>query len=274
MVGDGSLAVRSQVAYSLLPVLNTDRTFAVELFLKLCDEQDDCLLGTHHVFEFLRYACYTHLPHFVGLLERMLRSNDDKAVHAGAVLVCMSALSATEAQGMADTCLAGSEVMRKAAAEVAAANVARAPNCDRCIFALKALFDDQAKNVREAAGRCFEALRKDELNNFPDLIQAFISSEAFQDNSIWFFRALEETTAPLPDSVCLACERAAELMKGAVPGEGQGRGRSSTQSNAILLRLYERTKSPGIKRRCLDIIDQTLKYDIYGLEYALNEREN
>jgi len=59
-----------------------------------------------------------------------------------------------------------------------------------------------------------------------------------------------------------------------VPGEGQGRGRSSTQSNAILLRLYERTKSPSIKSRCLDIIDQTLKYDIYGFEYALSEREN
>ena len=190
MVSDGSLAVRSQVAYSLLPVLNVDRTFAVELFLKLCDEQDDCLLGTHHVFEFLRYACYTHLPQLMGLLERMLRSADDKAVHTGAVLVCMSALSLTEVQGMADACLVGSEVMRKAAAEVAAANVARASNRDRCILALKTLFDDQAKNVREAAGRCFEALRKDELNSFPDLIQAFISSRAFQDNSFWFFRAL------------------------------------------------------------------------------------
>lgn len=274
MVSDGSLAVRSQVAYSLLPVLNIDRTFAVELFLKLCDEQNDCLLGTHHVFEFLRYACYTHLSQLMGLLERMLRSTNDKAVHAGAVLVSMSALSTIEAQGMADACLVGSEAMRKAAAEVAAANIAQASNRDRCIVSLKTLFDDQAKSVREAAGRCFETLRRDDLNSFPDLIQSFISSMAFQDNSFWFFRALKETTAPLPDSVCLACERTAELLKKSVPGEGQGQGRSGTESSAILLRLYERSKSPAIKRRCLNIIDQTLMYDIYGLEYALSEREN
>ena len=274
MVADGSVAVRTQVAYALLPVLNVDRPFAVEQFLRLCDGQDDCLLGAHYVFEFLRYACYTHLPEMTPLLERMLQSDNEKAVRAGALVASLAALSDPAAEGLADSCFRGSKAMRKAVAEVLAANIRRAPSRERCVQMLTALFGDDAKEVHEAAGRCFEALERDELGDFPVLVQAFIGSRSFEDGAFWFFHSLEKTTALLPDIVCPACERTVELLRDAPPGERYGSGRFASRNNGIVLRLYERTKSTDVKRRCLDIIDLTLRHDVYGMDHTLSERES
>ena len=274
MVADGSLAVRTQVAYALLPVLNVDRPFAVDQFLRLCDGQEDCLLGTHSVYEFLRYACYTHLPELTPLLERMLQSADEKAVRTGALVVSLAALSDPAAEELADVCFRGSDTMRKAVAEVLVANIKRAPNRDRCVQLLIALFDDASKEAREGAGRCFQTLEKDELSDFPGLVQAFIGSRAFKDGAFWFFHALEKTTALLPDVVCPACERTVELLRDAPPGERHNSGRFSSRNNSIVLRLYERTGSVDVKRRCLNVIDLTLRHDDYGMDHVLSERES
>jgi len=274
LVVDRKPSVRAQAAYALLPVLNTDRPFAVAEFLKLCAGPSDALLGTDYVFEFLRYACQTHLSELTPLLERMLRSENEKTVQAGARFACYAALYDPSALPFANACVEGSKPMRRGAAEVAAANLRRAANRDWCIQALVCLFNDDATEVRKAASHCFQAFQRDELGEFTDLVPAFIGSRAFEDQAFWLFHALENTTAILPDVVCAACERTVQLLKSTSLGDRHGSNRYVTRNTSIVLRLYERTKSADVKRRSLDIIDLMLQNDAYGLDHSLSERED
>ena len=274
MAVDRLSSVRSQVAYALLPVLNTDRPFAVAEFLQLCAGPGDALLGTTYIFEFLRYACQTHMVQLVPLLERMLQSENEKTAHMGALFASFAALNDPAVLPFADRCVEGTEPMRRGAAEVASANLRRASNRDWCIRVLSQLFDDEATEVRKAAAHCFQALEKDELGEFSELVPAFIESRAFEDQAFWLFHALENTTAVLPDIVCTACERTVQILRSTPLGEHQGSSRYVTRNTSIVLRLYERTKSDDVKRRCLDIIDLILQNDVYGVDHSLSEREN
>ena len=274
MVLDRKSSVRTQIAYTLLPVLNTDRSFAVALFLQLCAGPSDALLGTDPIFEFLRYACQTHRDDLTPLMERMLRSANEKTVQMGARFACFAGLNDFTVLPFADRCIEGSEPMRHGAAEVAAANLRRAANRSWCIKVLSRLFNDDAAEVRKAAAYCFQALEKDELGEFSDLVPAFIESRAFEDQAFWLFHALENTTAILPDVVCTACERTVQLLKSALLEERQNSNRHVTRNTSVVLRLYERTKSADVKRRSLDIIDLILQNDVYGMDHSLSNRED
>lgn len=273
MASDPSISVRTQVAHALLPVLNTDRDFAVGQFLKLCDVQEDELLGASSVDKFLYHATDTHSNELKPILERMLHSPYAKAVQAGAHIASLIALSSRNETILLELCSNSSEVIRKAAAEVAAANVASTNNRRACEQALILLFDDEAEDVRGAAADCFREFKGEELRQFPRLIGAFIDSKAFEEEASWFFKALEKTTAMLPDVVCLACERNTELFSKASNEARYTSGRFVSVNHSLLLRLYEQTKSADVKGRCLNIIDSLMKLPNYTLEKALSERE-
>jgi len=273
MVADPSEAVRSQVARALLPVLNADRDYAVSLFLLLCDVEGDALLGTRFIPEFLHYACHTHLPMLLPLIERMVSSEVPSAVEAGTYIACGAALIDTAAETLADSCLCGAESMRKAASDVAAANVRSGPNRPRSVSALKTFFNDESKDVRTSAAHCFRQFQGDDLADFTDLVSSFIASRAFEEETFGFFHALEETTALLPDEVCLAFERSIELMSSISTAERVRSGRFMDHDGKILLRLYDRTTDQGVKRRCLDLIDQISRHDTFFVDTELTERD-
>jgi len=104
-------------------------------------------------------------------------------------------------------------------------------------------------------------------------VDAFIRSQAYEEDAFAFFQALETTTVRLPDAVCRACEREIERLHETPRSEGYRYGRFTDRNRTLILRLYEQTENEDMKRRCLDIIDQLMKYQPYAIERALSERE-
>lgn len=278
MVEDPSIAVRTQVAYTLLPVLNVDRDHAIMLFIRLCEVEDDTLFEGQHIRNFLQYACYTHFTQIVPIIERMLASQSHKVLQNGAMVGCFAALI-TEDATLAERCMTGNETMREAAGEIAASNIASNQVRKVCEQQLIRLFNDEARKIRNVASQSFEHISDNALANMSDLVAGFIESQAFQESSYWFFQALERTTipvtnAPIPDIICRACEKHIERLTSHLPDlDSRNHGPQSNDLITLILRLYEQTKSGQIKHQCLTLIDKLMEKNPYDLTHLLSERE-
>ena len=269
MVLDPSVAVRSCVVEVLTAMLNVDRDQAVGLFFRLC-ETDDVLLGTHRVERFLYHAVYTHYERLQPLLMRSLASTLPGVVSSGARLVCMNALLSEDAVPLAHECLSGDEVKRIAAAQVFSANITRASSRSFCEQALVRLFGDSSEKVREEAASCFRHFQDDQLGDYIGLVEAFAGSLASTDTFSPVIHALKETTARLPDTTCLICER---FLEAAGADAGDVRSHTGAEANTVgelAVRVYEQSKDAAIQARCLDVIDRMSRLTVYGLNQALS----
>lgn len=273
LVEDPSAAVRSCAARALLTTLIHDRDLAVGLFVRLCDTENDALLGTDFVERFLLYATSTHFGELEPLLERMLASRNDSAVVVGARQSCVAALEIEEAEPLAEACLNGDETRRAAAAEVFAANLRNARYRGVCEEALVALFEDDSEEVRREAARCFSRLRDDDLGDHLPLIEAFVGSRAFDTEHDELLGALQRTTAHLPEAACLACERFLDVA-GEDAANIQLRGAADADTALqVLVRAYNQARNPELQTRCLDLFDRMTELGIYGVVGTLERYE-
>ena len=272
MVCDPSIAVRSCVAEVLLVSLTSDRALTVNLFRKLCDTDDD-LLQTHFVERFLYFALLDHYQVLSELLERMVRSDKPEVSTVGGRLACLTSLDLPVSTPLAEICVSGTDSQRLGAAEVMAANVRMATYRSFCEESLTSLFNDVSTEVRSAASRCFQRFQGSELGDYGSLIREFISSPAFRDDSFHLLRALDLTTADMPELVLSACENfidVAGLAASDMRNSQAGRVRNVIQ---LTLRAYSQCSDDGTRSRCLDLVDRLMVQHALGIEEALDSYE-
>jgi hypothetical protein len=272
IVDDPSIAVRAGVARALIGVLKHDRDLAVKLFLRLCNT-DDAILRTHGVERFMSYGIRTHYEELSPLLDRMINADHEEANIAGARVACVAALFTERARATAEACVRGSVVHRRGAAQVFAANLGQARFRRFCEENLMLLFNDPSEKVRSEAARCFVRLGEGEVGDYPDLVDAFIASDAFASEHRSLFHALEKATSQLPDATCAAAERFFEAVgSDAADVRTHGAAESFTVTK-LVVRLYAQSKSPEVQRRCLDIIDCVARMQALGLGEAISDYE-
>jgi hypothetical protein len=161
------------------------------------------------------------------------------------------------------------EEARAAAAEVYAANLGQAMVSDLCREGLKAYFQDSSNKVRAAASGCFRQISGVQLSTETDLLGNFIESPAFPDGVEQLLFALDESVVQLPDIVCRIPERVIELHQAS---GAQGAIDANTWTYMMpphVLRLYEQTRDPQTKARCLNIIDQMIEQDFGSIQTEL-----
>ena len=265
MVNDPADAVRACVVEALLGTLRYDRDVAVALFLDLCNT-DERLLGTTYFERFLYYAVSTHFKELEHILTRMVESIHEEVSTAGARQVCLASLSIKDATPLAQRCVSGSAPMRMGAAEVYATNIKVRACRTKCEEMLSTLFFDEDRNVRTAASRCFIAFEGYELRGYSDLVKVYIASPAFEPEFNPLIDALSDTTANMPDESLMACERYFEL---AGTSAGDVSKRSAADSSTVInliIRVYGRATSDGVKSKCLDLIDKAILLGAYGVD--------
>lgn len=270
IVQDPSIAVRSCVAQALVAVLRFDREFAVQLFQQLCNTED-ALLGTPFVERFMYFALQTHFRELSPILERMVDSEIPDVASTGARQACVAALDLPEAVGIADLCLNGSESQRIGAAQVMAANIKVATCRSFCEDALIGLFNDSSEKVRFEAADCFRRFEGDDLTQYEHLIAKFVLSSAFRGNRFPLLRALERTTAKLPEatlSVCRMFIDVAGLAAGDISTREAGDANTVTK---LTLRTYQQGSDDIIRDRSLDLIDKLMELGAYGIHDAIEE---
>ena len=261
MVNDPSAAVRALVAHALLGVLRHNRDLAVELFVKLCDADDE-LLATHYVETFLKYAVQTHYSQLEPVLIRMIESNSEGVATAGARQVCLASLTVAEALGLARRCVSGSEALRLGAAEIYCANLKMAAHREECEAMLRTLFSDPSAAIRSSASRCFLEFEAAELGQYQGLITAFIESPSFDTEFNPLIHALDITTARMPEITLATCEKYLDMTD--EYGEG-------TEISRLVIRVYSQNPDAHVRSRCLDIIDRMSLLRTLGLDSVIDE---
>lgn len=258
MVGDPCTSVRSCVAKALLPVLNYDRDLALELFIDLCDDADEALLGTGYVEHFIQYAIYTHFGRISPLLDRMLVSENADVAEVGGRLACLSSLMIAEARPRLTECLAQGPNARKGAAEILAEGIQRNDIQAVCEEALVNLFHDADQKVRQTAAACIGGLNADEIGLHVGLIKSLINSSAFEDGVSYLIDKLHESTDRLPDLTCDVCERYLRMAGADIADITTARAAHTDRLVELVIRNYSHTSDSVIQKRCLDMMDQIL----------------
>ena len=272
MVQDPSVAVRSCVAQALLAVLRFDRDLAVELFLQLCDTEDE-LLQTHYVERFIYFGVQTHFGELSQVLVRMVDSQIPEVASVGGRQACLAALDFEEAAGIANLCLSGSEAQKLGVVQVMEANVSAATCRSYCEDVLIELFNDPYETVRVEAARCFLRFKGDQIGEYGRLINEFVSSRAFSQNYYPLLRALEQTTAKLPEATLLACERFVDIAGLAAADISTREAGDADTVIKLALRTYQQSSDDTIRARSLNLIDKLMEHGTYGINDALEEFE-
>ena len=272
MVNDDSLPVRTCVARALLSVLRHDRDLAVELFLQLC-EADDELLATHYVELFLHYGTKTHYGQLEPVLRRMVDSELEEVSTAGARQVCLTSLKNDDAIPLAAQCAEGSKAQRLGVAEVYSANLSSSAFRSQCEEMLGKLFSDPDGEVRQAAAECFREFHGQDAREFEGSIETYLQSEAFPQGHDSLMRALERTTADIPELILSTSERYFERVGLAAGDLRTSAALGSTQLAKLVVRAYSSAYDADVKARCLDLIDKMVLLRALGLDDVTAEFE-
>ena len=182
MVEDRSAAVRACVARTVCAITRHDPALGVVLFLRM-DLNEDRLLTTPHVYEFIRWGLRESFGELRSLVERMLRSQKPDVRRVGAGLAGLAALQHDGAVDLVAEALRGDAEQRVGIAEVAAARIGDSDSRDWSESRLLALFDDEDADVRRVAASCFRDLPDIALDTYDDLVAAFCDSRALPEAS-------------------------------------------------------------------------------------------
>ena len=276
LVNDPSVSVRSCVACALTHLLRHDRDKAVELFLQLVDVDDDRLLCSHFVEMFLYYALQTHLEQLAPVVTRMLASENEDVAFAGAVRGCLVELVQGEAEhGWTELCLEGSGALRTGATEVFAANITVAHHREICQANLIVLFSDEDSGVRKAAAGCFRTIGGEMIGEYFHLVQAFVESPTFSEESNDLFFALDEAKKSIPELTCLVCEAWLNDATLFAP-DSQGWFAGVNNIENLVVRTYTQAMQGmdvELQSRGLDLVDKMLESGTFHQRQVLTEFE-
>jgi hypothetical protein len=108
------------------------------------------------------------------------------------------------------------------------------------------LFNDVDEKVRAEAAKCFFQFERDELGNYRKLVEDFVESRAFTTNYRELIRALEKTTAKLPDITCSICEKIVRISKSSNPSDASHIPYADKISK-LLIRVYSQSKDEKLR---------------------------
>lgn len=267
-IADSSLCVRSTACSIVLSILKHDSVRAVKYFLRLCDT-DDAVLGTYYVERFLYYATRNHYDKLKPVLERMLNSDIPSVIRVGSRQMCLAAFYHPDAVQYADNCLKGGVDAQFGIAQICAANIAKPELAWFCAPRLEKLFCSLHKEVRDEAGKCFHQFSGESIGKQTGLINAYVCSPAFQEDSYALMYALEESTAEIPESILEIAEQVIKDLSGDSSDRMRNRISITDSVCKLLMRVYCQTTDHDIQKRCLDCFDEFLRFGVYGINKVI-----
>jgi hypothetical protein len=256
MVRDPSTCVRSCVAGTLRAVAYHDAGFALALFGRINAGEDERLLATVHVYEFIRSLLRDHFDELRPTVELMLWSGDPDVARAGARLAGLAALHYQRAADLDREAAATNAPQRRGLAEVAAANIALEDCRTWCEGHLVRFFNDADEEVRKEAAGSFRHLTAESLERYEPLIIAFTDSVSYRDDSLSVLHLLENSLRRLPGITCVVCEKFLDRFSDEARDVRTSRMGDAHTVTQLVFRTYHQHQEDEWTRRALDLIDR------------------
>jgi hypothetical protein len=262
-------AVRVATIEALRYVRLVDANLALELFSVALEDVEDDVLTSRYLETFVHECLRDHFANVQPTLTKMVTAEEPAASEAGSRQFAVASFFHSELDVEVDRYLQGSVPQRKGAVEVFADNLAGESRRDRCIQACIQAFDDQDKEVRQAATQGFYALRDVELTPFAQLFDSFAMSKAMADDPGPALHALSESKRLLPDTALRVCDRFVEVHGSAAADISTSVAGDALDVGKIVMRLYVHSPEADVRSRCLDLLDRMVEMGAYGIERQL-----
>jgi hypothetical protein len=203
--------------------------------------------------------------------ERMLRSGREDVRETGGRHAAYAALErgrpAVLASALQDA------AARRGAVTVCAARLPFAGDGALAQSTLRNAFDDPDAAVRKAAARVAPALRDTALHTYAQLLLALIASPAFEPALSQLAITLERATDQIDDLLGATVERFVERFGGEARSLATAAAGQARQLGGLVLRWYTQAEDRDSRLRALDLLDEMLAADAFGVADMLAEAE-
>ena len=278
LIEDRSVAVRACAAWPILAVADHDWSLALALFDRLVEprenrEEDERLLATRFVHEFIIHGLQDHFECLQSVIKRMLQASLPETNTVGARLASLAGLYQNDdASILVEEALNGSASQRLGVAQVASANIGQ-KECEQWSEQqLLRFFDDDDSEVRMEAARCFANLTDQPLESYERLIDRFCESEALRENSDYIVSALDKSSHRLPGITYNVCNKLLRWSFGEVYDRTVPPDHNTGAVTDLILRTYlQHQRDECWATKCLDLIDWIYlenkpSIKLYGME--------
>ncbi len=181
---------------------------ALPIFLAMCEHDDDRLLGTAHVVQFIYRLQPKHLGDVLPLLARMCGAADERTAREGAAqtaLFVAKGASDLDTLRLLEQCRGSSNpVLRRGVAQVLSKNIDHVAEHEQDLRPaweswLVGFFDDADDDVRQQATHWIHELTGETVMTHMGLVRAFIESPAVLDGMR--LRSLAKTLREAPGRI-------------------------------------------------------------------------
>ena len=271
LANDRVPAVRTMAAEIVCALVISHPELASELFVQLVANTDDRVLSSYYVGAYLQWQLNDDFALLRPVVERMLKSEHASVRKAGSIHMTRTALRHPEARDAAEACLASPDQwLRHGAAKVYASNLSIEEHSERCTDVLITLFEDAVPEIRKTSGDAIWRLSGTELGDHIELATRFLNSQVFVEHPDDLVHPLKESTAPVSSLILSACHRLlAEFENQRVGRLGYVVG----ECMSLVIRAYADTDERSQKEATLDLIDRSLRLDVYGTGTLLAEHD-
>jgi hypothetical protein len=272
LASDPVLAVRASAAHTVSATLRHARSQALASFDILLDADDD-LLTSRHVKNLVSYVGNGNPALALPVLSRALCSTSDEVREAGGWWAALAALD-WNAQEPLDGVLAGDDAAaRRGAASALAARLPNNSNSQLAGDALAELFADPNEEVRKRAASCVVSLRDRALHPFASLLDDLITSEAFVEAVPQLFITLERAPDRVDDLALATARRFVDLYAEDIGNMSTGAAGDAHYVSNLIVRGLAQSGSHKKRAELLDILDDLLRLNVFGLRDAIDEAE-
>lgn len=272
LAADPVTAVRTCVAHVLAAGLRHARDQALAAFSVLVDT-DDRVLATDPLEQLLIYVGYADPSLVLPVIDRMLKSPEEKVREAGGRQAAFAALELGQTALLGQVAGGGDPAARRGAAYTCAHRVAFAGDADAAHTALVTFFNDQDHGVRKEAAKVAGALRGQDLRPHDSLLRALIDSPTFPDATTQLLFTLERATERVDELVLLSANRFIALHSGQLESIATAAAGEAKEFGDLVLRAYAQATDAEARRRALDLVDALLQQAAYGFPEIVKAAE-
>lgn len=267
--GDSSSAVRACAMVPFLAWLNIDVRQAISLFDRAMSGRPE-LFRTPYVARFIHLAAFRDFEAMRPYLEVMLGTGTPGLAYSAAQELCLLSFDVPQAAAWVEGIPDPPAEVRKAFANVYAANVAHTVIGQACRSALNRFFIDPDDSVRVQASTAFEHMDALSTKAQEVLLDSFLASGPGLLPLIPVVHALVRSPVQLPDLVCRLAETCITVCQKDGDNPASSGAAIAMDLSKIVVRLYAQTDDETVRSRCLSLIDEMELHNFVGVTSELD----
>jgi hypothetical protein len=228
-------------------------------------------LGT--VQRLIRYIGNGDPTLVVPLVPRMLSAEVAEVRQCGGALAAFAGVEWGEEELLASVVASPDAATRRGVAAACAHRLPFSTNVAVAEDSLERLMNDHDEVVRKAVAEVAGVLRNERLRPFTRVLSALISSESFPDAVPQLLITLERAPDRIDALVTACARRFVEVHGEDIGNMATGAAGDAREVGQLVFRAYAQATSGTRRREALDLIDQLLALNAYGVAELVEAAE-